>query len=97
METVEDQWRNESRELLELVNRLQEENKRLTLQEDGKPIGSSSSKTTNEGEFIQLTGRGPQVHLIVYVGPFQVERAGLLKWKKSKQYSAKKSKARRMR
>lgn len=40
IETCEDQWRNESRELLSLVSRLQEENHRLL-------GGSSTAKTTS--------------------------------------------------
>lgn len=46
IELVEDQWRSETKELLTLVNRLQEENKRL--QGDSTSLqGGGAGRTTN--------------------------------------------------
>ena len=44
MEQIEDHWRQESRDLLEMVSRLQEENRRLSasLQENQKGGGSKN-------------------------------------------------------
>lgn len=46
IETVEEQWRSESRELLKLIQRLQDENKRLT-----QGSGSSTSSKTSNGKW----------------------------------------------
>ena len=46
IETVEEQWRNESREMMKLVHRLQEDNKRL-MAESGSGQASTADKVAS--------------------------------------------------
>lgn len=65
LETIEDQWHNETKELMELVNRLQEENRRIKQSDsykDSHGDGKFTSKTQpldttnllNESDFQKL-------------------------------------------
>ncbi|XP_063704914.1 RILP-like protein homolog isoform X2 [Culicoides brevitarsis] len=61
LESIEEQWRSESRELLTLVNRLQDENRRMQKQIATTPTGiisespsiPSPSHQTNEAQIVQ--------------------------------------------
>lgn len=52
IESVEEQWQSESKELLTLVNRLQEENKRL--QGDSTSLQGGAGRTTNAEVAVEL-------------------------------------------
>lgn len=66
METIEDQWHGETKELMDLVNRLQEENRRIKQNEyknvndniaDGKQVPKTEqnvSNLLNESDFQKL-------------------------------------------
>lgn len=66
METIEEQWHGETKELMELVNRLQEENRRIKHNEyknvgdnvaDGKQVPKpepNASNLLNESDFQKL-------------------------------------------
>lgn len=61
MESIEEQWRSESRDLLTLVNRLQDENRRMQKQLATTPTGNVQNASTipspshqpNEAQIIQ--------------------------------------------
>lgn len=50
LETIEEQWHNETKELRELVNRLQDENRRLKQSDNAKKLNNDDWTTTKSQE-----------------------------------------------
>lgn len=67
MEIIEEQWRNESAELVSAISRLQEENKRLQKEREGADIdesGNSNNSVTNncDDQFWRRMGETNEQH-----------------------------------
>lgn len=50
LETIEEQWHNETKELRDLVNRLQDENRRMKQTDNAKALNEEANKTSSKGQ-----------------------------------------------